>query len=81
MSILGDNRQTSALDDVQLFAYVSLATHEVSAGPIDIVPDDLCYSFSSEYRMLISERCLRRSCNFASESYLRKALRSSSDVL
>ena len=46
MSILGDNRQTSALDDVQLFAYVSLATHEVSAGPIDIVPDDLCYSFS-----------------------------------
>jgi len=81
VSILGDNRQTSALDDVQLFAYVSLATHEVSAGPIYTVPDDLCYSFSSEYRKLIYERCLRRSYNFASESYLRKALRSSSDVL
>jgi len=30
-----------------------------------------------EYRKLICEHCLRRSYNFASESYLRKALRPS----
>ena len=34
VSVVGDDRQTAALDDVQLFADIALATHEV-AGTVD----------------------------------------------